>query len=162
MSGSLGAPAPAGNLQVTIRSLDSSKLLLSTIPTAAGSGSITLTVHAGSSSIPGFYVQALAGTGTVDFETTAPGYAPDTSTVTLNPSGFVLNANNFSTNTFAANTTIRVDAALLNPIEPQVGIEPGPARRFERQRHGDELEHECRHDYAAVRRRSPAATRSRT
>jgi uncharacterized repeat protein (TIGR01451 family) len=114
-SGSLGAPAPAGNLQVTIRSLDSSKLLLSTIPTAAGSGSITLTVLAGSSSIPGFYVQALAGTGTVDFETTAPGYAPDVSTVTLNPSGFVLNANNFSTNTFAANTTIRVDAALLNP-----------------------------------------------
>ena len=116
MTGSLGAPAPAGNLQVTIRSLDISKLLLSTSPTAAGSASITLTVLAGQSFISGFYLQALAGTGTVDFEATAPGYAPDTSTVTLNPSGFVLNANNFSTNTFAANTQIRVDAVLLNPL----------------------------------------------
>ena len=61
---------------------------------------------AGSSSIPGFYAQALAGTDTVDIEATAPGYATDASTVTLNPSGFIMNHNNFSTNTFAANTTI--------------------------------------------------------
>jgi hypothetical protein len=116
MSGSLGAPAPPGGLQVTIRSLDAGRLLLSASATAVGAESITRTVPAGSSSIPGFYVQALDGAGTVDFESTAPGYATDTSTVTLNPSGFVLNANNFSTNTFAANTTVRVDAAQLNPL----------------------------------------------
>ncbi len=114
-SGSIGAPAPAGNLIVTITSLDTSKLLLANDSTSAGSASITVQVNAGNSFIPSFWVHALAGSGSAQFQTSAPGYATDTSSVTLQPSGFILNMSDFTTNTFAANTTLRVDAARLNP-----------------------------------------------
>ena len=115
LSGSLGLAAPAGGVVVTIRSLDPSKVLLAASATAAGSASITRTVNAGSSFIATFWVQALVGAETAQIEATADGYATDTSTVTFQPSGFVLAASSFSTNTLAANTSVRVDAALLNP-----------------------------------------------
>jgi hypothetical protein len=35
--------------------------------------------------------------------------------VTVDPSGFIVNASNISTNTFAANTTVRIDASRLHP-----------------------------------------------
>jgi len=54
-SAGLGTPAPAGNpLQVTITSEDPARLLLSTSATAAGRGSITLNVTAGTSSTSDF------------------------------------------------------------------------------------------------------------
>jgi hypothetical protein len=45
----------------------------------------------------------------------AAGYNDGTSTITVNPSGFILNMGSLNTNTFAANTTVRVDAAMLTP-----------------------------------------------
>jgi hypothetical protein len=81
LGGSLGAPAPAGNEQVTITSLDPTRVLLSTEATTAGVASLTLEVGAGQTTIPGFYVQALAGSGAVTLQTSAPGYATDTSTI---------------------------------------------------------------------------------
>ena len=120
MSGSLGLAAPPGGVVVTITSLDPSKVLLATADNVAGSASITRTVNAGSTSIPTFWVQALAGTGTSDIQATATGYANDTSTITMQPSGFILNMSNFTTNTFAANTTLRVDAALLNADDAEL------------------------------------------
>jgi len=80
-----------------------------------GSGSITLQVTAGSASIPTFYVQSLTDTGTVTITTTAPGYATDTSSVTLFPSGFWLNAGNFTRDVFAANVSIQLRSTRLNP-----------------------------------------------
>ena len=103
LSGSLGLVAPAGHVQVTLTSSDPSKILLSASRTTAGSGSITIQVNAGSSFIPTFYVQSLTDTGTITITASAPGYATDTSTVTSAPSGFWLNANDFTRDVFAAN-----------------------------------------------------------
>ncbi len=116
LSGTLGAPAPAGNLQVTITSLDPGKVLLATSPTAAGAASIVATVNAGASTIPAFYVQALTASGAAAIQTTAPGYTTDTSTITFQPSGFYLPTNNFTTTAFSANTPVSVSAARLDPI----------------------------------------------
>ena len=117
LSGGLGAPAPAGNVQVTVTSPDPTRVLLATGATAVGTASITLDVGAGQSAIPTFYVQALAGTGTVTLQTTAPGYTADTSLITLTPSGFTFQngTSNFTTTTFANNSTLGVVSAQLNP-----------------------------------------------
>jgi hypothetical protein len=115
-TGNLGAPAPAGNVQVTIASLDPSKVLLATNAAAAGTGSLTLMVGAGSSSIPPFYVQALTDAGTAQIEATATGYATATSTITLQPSGFYLQATNITTTSFSTNTTVAVGVARLDPL----------------------------------------------
>ena len=117
LSGTLGAPAPAGNVQVTITSLDPAAVLLSLSETEVGVPSLTMQVNAGQTGIPNFYVQALAGTGTAQLRTTAPGYAPDTSTITLTPSAFsfALLTSNFSTTTFAGTTTLTVISARLDP-----------------------------------------------
>ena len=90
MTGSIGLAAPAGGVVVTITSLDPSKVLLATADNVAGSASITRTVNAGSTSIPTFWVQALAAADSSDIQATASGYANDTSTITMQPSGFVL------------------------------------------------------------------------
>ena len=115
VGGTLGAPAPAGNLQVTITSLDPGKVLLSTDATTAGQPTVTVAVGAGSGTIPNFYVQALVGTGSATLQITAQDYATDTSTITLLPSGFVLTTSSFSTTTFSGNSILSVAAELLNP-----------------------------------------------
>jgi hypothetical protein len=115
-SGTLGAPAPAGNLQVTITSGDPTRVLLSTSATAVGSASIVQTVPAGSTSVPSFFVQSLAGVGTVQLTASAPGYSDGTATITLNPSGFVIiSPGNFTTTTLSTNTTIDVRSGRLSP-----------------------------------------------
>ncbi len=86
---SLGAAAPAGNLQVTITSADETKVVLSTSATTVGSKSITVQANAGSFQTPAFFVQALAASGTVQLTATATGYANGTVVITLGPSGFV-------------------------------------------------------------------------
>jgi hypothetical protein len=45
----------------------------------------------------------------------APGYNDATSNITVNPSGFVLLSQNFTTNASAQNTPLTVAAALLDP-----------------------------------------------
>jgi hypothetical protein len=84
----LGAPAPAG-LIVTLSSSDPSVLLLSASPTVAGAASIGVTMTAGG--VAGvYYIQALADTGTVTYNASAPGYATHTGTITLTKSGVVV------------------------------------------------------------------------
>ncbi len=114
--GSLGAPAPAGNLQVTVTSLDTSKLLLASSPTAIGTDHVTFTISAGSSAIPTVYAQALVETGSADYRITASGYAPGQHTVTFQPSGFVFISGSLSTTTLSANSSVRVDSCRLNPV----------------------------------------------
>ena len=117
LGGQLGAAAPAGNVQVTITSLDPAAILLSLNATDVGAPSLTLQVAAGQTGIPNFYVQALAGTGTVQLQTTAPGYAPDTSTITLTPSGFAFplsTSPTLTTTSFSGNTSLGIIAARLN------------------------------------------------
>ena len=75
-SGTFGACCSGRwHLQLTLTSSDPASVLLSTSRTTAGSGSITVQVNAGSSSIPTFYVQSLTDTGTVTITASAPGYA---------------------------------------------------------------------------------------
>ena len=116
ISGSLAQAAPpVTGVVVTVTSSDPSRLLLSTSAQVLGTASIQLNVTGGGSAIPSFFLQALAGSGTVDITTSAPGYATDTSTITLGPSGFVeINQGaSFSTTTFSANTALTIRPARL-------------------------------------------------
>lgn len=123
ITGTLGAPAPAGNLVVTLTT-DGAKALLATSATAAGAASINVTVGAGATALPTVYVQALTSTGTAAVTATATGYATGSNTVTLVPSGFVLynpSNGNMSTRTLnttvtAANSTVGVYAVPLAPV----------------------------------------------
>ncbi len=116
-SGSLTAAAPAGNLNVTITSVDPARLLLANAPTDPGSASIVVTVPAGSSFLPAYYIYALDDTGTVDITATAAGYGAGTATITLQPSGFIIwTPGNFTTTTFSLPTSIQIRPVRLNPI----------------------------------------------
>jgi hypothetical protein len=96
--------------------LDPSKVLLAPDATTAGAASLTFLIGAGQSSIPNFYVQALTDAGSAQIETTASGYATDTSTITFQPSGFYLQTTNFTTTSFSPNTTVNVGLARLDPL----------------------------------------------
>src|SRR5258706_12577823 len=79
-------------------------------------------VGAGSTNIPSFYVQALTDSSTAQLRATAPGYTAGTSTITFHPSGFYLNAGDFTTTALSANTTLTVTAARLSPTTLSVGL----------------------------------------
>jgi hypothetical protein len=116
LSGTLAAPAPAGNLEVTLTSADPDKVLLSASPTTVGASSIILTVPAGTSTLPEFYVQALSDTGTVQLTASAAGYLTGNSVVTLWPSGFVILTGDFTTSPTAVPTAIQVRPVRIDPI----------------------------------------------
>jgi len=86
---SLGQPAPAGGATVTLTSNSPSLLLLSNTATGAGSASITLNIPAGGTHAT-YYLQALASSGTATYTATAAAYRSRTGTITLAPSGVVL------------------------------------------------------------------------
>jgi hypothetical protein len=91
--------APTTDLQVTIASSDGSKVLVEPWATdrsgtSAGVVSFQGTIAKGTTLTPGFWVQALASSGTPKITITvnnANNYAPGSATVNLTPSGFVLN-----------------------------------------------------------------------
>jgi 6-phosphogluconolactonase (cycloisomerase 2 family) len=114
MYGLIGVAAPAGNLNVTLTSSNSSALLLSKTQTGAGSASITVQVAAGSTSIPTFYAQALAGSGTAVVTGTATGYSSGSATATFVPSGFIVGSNT-TTTTFSPASPVFVTFAQLDP-----------------------------------------------
>jgi hypothetical protein len=85
---SLGEVAEDG-LTVTLSSSDPSKLLLSASPTDVGSGTLDVQIPAGG--VNGvYYLQALAGSGSVTYTARAPGFRSRTATVTLTPSGVLI------------------------------------------------------------------------
>ncbi|MEN6521880.1 MAG: hypothetical protein ABFD46_12110 [Armatimonadota bacterium] len=119
-------------LKVVITSSDPNKVTLSKTSDAVGSGSITLTVNGGSSTLPAFYVHGLADSGIVDVTATGQGGLGKVFKVTLAPSGFVIySPGNFSTTSFSNSTDIDVRPAMLNssthvyaanqPLRPGVG-----------------------------------------
>jgi uncharacterized repeat protein (TIGR01451 family) len=116
----LNTAAPTGGIVLTLTSADANRVVLSTSAAAQGTGQITLNYNAGSSSpTSSFFIQALDSTGTVQLTATAPGYANQVGTVTLAPSGFVINPfqiSNFTTSTRGGNQPIQIVPALLtNP-----------------------------------------------
>jgi hypothetical protein len=114
-SGSLQAPAPAGGVAVTLTSADPTKLLLAPNATTAGSVSIVVSLAQNATSIS-YFVQALAGSGTVQVTASAPSFVDGTVDVALTPSGFVINSpSSISTTAAAANTNVQLCSAQLNP-----------------------------------------------
>jgi len=121
VSVSLGTASPTAT-SITLTSGDSSKVLLSTSPTAVGGPSVTIPIsqNASSSATP-VYAQALAGAGVVTLTASSAGYNSQNSTVTLQPSGFVVfsqcvGCGNFSTTTFSpASGLAGIYVAYLNP-----------------------------------------------
>lgn len=106
-----GAVAPAGGAQVTIASTDPTKLIVSTSPTVVGSGSIMLTIPAGTASTPFFVLQALAqDANPVMLTAAATGFTSTSINIALPPSEFVFNsaAGGFTTTTFSANTPLDI------------------------------------------------------
>ncbi len=111
----LAVVAPAGGTAITLTSADPARLLISTVSTAAGSGSVVLSVNAGSNNGGSIYLQSLANSGTVEVNASAPGYRTSTFTMTLVPSGFIINTPTvINTNTLDANTNVQVTSAMLN------------------------------------------------
>ncbi len=119
-TGYLTVKAPAGGLSVTITSSDSSKLLLEPYAsdpsgTGQGGGSFTATIPAnkgllGDFGFPAFWIQTLASSGTPTITVSAPGYQSAVATVTLTPSGFVLNGPSGTGANFS--TTLGTDKSL--------------------------------------------------
>jgi hypothetical protein len=126
---SIPSPAPLGGMSVQLTSSDSTKLLIAGRPGDVGTDSLTVKVPEGLTVLTGIYLQALAGTGTVNVTAGSNGYTPGVATVTLAPSGFVLVGPNgpgvasFSTNQ-GLGTTLTVFAARLDQalsfVEPQL------------------------------------------
>jgi hypothetical protein len=86
---SLGQPAPAKGLRVTLTSNNPKELLVSRTPQEIGSPSITIDIPAGGFS--GLYhLQSLSDAGTATYTASAPGYLSRTGTVHLTPSGVVI------------------------------------------------------------------------
>jgi hypothetical protein len=111
----LAQGVPTGGRTITIQSPDTTKVLLSTSPATTGTSTLTFNLTAGQSSTPQFYVQAKAGTGTVNLTISAPGYANGTGPVTLYPGGFALQGSNFTTHLTDNPTTLTVVPAALDP-----------------------------------------------
>jgi hypothetical protein len=115
---SLKEPAPEGGVELTIRSTDPGKLLLSKNPDTAGSALISLNVPAKYRESPEFWIQALDGSGSVAYTASAPGFRPATGVVTLAPSGVVLigpfRAPKFPTTTGAEPSRLTLYTALLD------------------------------------------------
>ena len=85
----LGELAPAAGVTVTITSSDPSRLLLSNSVSEVGSATIQVKV-AGDQINAVYYLQALAGSGEVEYTVTAPGFRSRTSVVKFAPSGITL------------------------------------------------------------------------
>ena len=115
----LTEPAPDGGLEVTITSEDSNRLKLSRRPDAMGTGSIVVTIQAGFSESPDFWVQGSAAEGEVVYEATAKGFGSGKGIATLTPSAIVMvgpfKANRFRTTTGAGPSRIVLYAARLTP-----------------------------------------------
>jgi hypothetical protein len=119
-------------MNITISSSDTSKAVLSSTATAAGtSSSITIAVAGGSGlngfGFPSFYVQGLQSSGSVTLTATAANWGSGTITVNLTPSGFVLigpqgMGNDFGTYSNSGQTPLTVQAMQLDPVTnaPQV------------------------------------------
>ena len=116
----LDAPAPLGGVNLTLTSLDPTRLLFAPInATVVGTGTLVINIPAGNNSAA-FSLQALADNGSVGVTANAPGFTTGNNTHPLTPSGFFINSpGNFSTTVASGNTAVdvcfvKLDNALNN------------------------------------------------
>jgi hypothetical protein len=83
--------APTLNAAVTLTSSDPTRLVLSPDTSTQPTASITQTLVAGRTQVGSFYVHALANSGTVTIQISAPGYAASTINVQLTDLAFAFN-----------------------------------------------------------------------
>ncbi len=84
----LGAPAPASGLTVTIQASGGGLLFASTDKTV-GTAKLTISIPSGGTSAT-YIIQAQGSSGTASYTVSGPGYATRTGTITLTPSGPVV------------------------------------------------------------------------
>src|SRR5579883_2104816 len=122
----LADPAPDEGVDVTIRSSDPARLLISTRLDQKGAASAVLKVRAGYAESQEFWLQALDSSGAVTYTAEAPHYTPAKATANLTPSAIVivgpLKAPRFLTSPGADQTkvtiySVRLDSTLNNPQE---------------------------------------------
>ena len=122
----LAEPAPDEGADVTIRSSDPARLLISTSFDKAGTASAVIKVRSGFVESQEFWLQALDSSGSVAYTVDAPHYASGKATVNLAPSAIVIvgpfKAPSFMTTTGAEQTkvtiySVRLDSSLSNPQE---------------------------------------------
>jgi hypothetical protein len=109
------APPPGNPVTVTVKVASTAIATITTNGTVAGGDTVTFTnvttTFAGS-----FFVQGRAANGTTALSAQAPGFADGASTVTAQPSGFIINSpGNFTTTVGAGNTSIQIVSMRLNP-----------------------------------------------
>jgi hypothetical protein len=109
---SLGATPPAP-VTVTISSSDAAITTVTRDGTTAGGSTVTFT-NVTTASVGSIVVQGRA-IGATTLVVTAPGYNTGTSDVTVDPSGFFINTNDFTTTVNAANQSLDIRPARLNP-----------------------------------------------
>ena len=114
---------------ITLTVADPSLALLATGPQAAGQRQLTYSINQTLT----FYVQGLSDTGQTTVTASAPGWGSVTATVTLMPSGFAWNTENYVTTLYATSYTTSyvsafvLDRATLLPLGAQAlrgGVTP--------------------------------------
>ncbi|MBY0502300.1 MAG: hypothetical protein K2X03_00215 [Bryobacteraceae bacterium] len=114
----LNEPAPDGGLEVTLKSEDPSRLKLARRPDVAGSESIVMTIQAGFSESPDFWVQGFASSGEVGYTATAKTLGASRGVVKLMPSSILMvgpfKAQRFRNTTGGQNSRLVLYAARLN------------------------------------------------
>src|SRR5579884_3026677 len=120
----LTEPAPDEGLEVTIRSSDPARLLISTRVDQKGAPSAVLKVREGYVESQEFWLQALDSSGAVAYTAEAAHYTPAKATANLTPSAIVivgpLKAPSFITTPGSDQTkvtiySVRLDSSLSNP-----------------------------------------------
>lgn len=108
-------PAPPGGVTITITSSDPDKVRLSNSAGAAGASSIELSVLAGTSFLPPYYVQGLAAEGHVTLTAVATGgYGATSAGVELAPSSFYFTTPGIVTTDRSLNTLFGVESGAMN------------------------------------------------
>jgi hypothetical protein len=103
-------------VDVTIEVADPAVAVISTDPTAIGSGSITFPLVTGTYT-PLIYLQGLTVNQGTELRITAPGYDQWITTVQVVDSGFYIATGDFSRAVDASNRTIRIQAASLDTLQ---------------------------------------------
>jgi hypothetical protein len=115
------APPPPASPTLTLTSSDPTHFLLTADPAKVGTASITLTLTAGSASVPTFYIEGQNFSGTTAITATltasSSGYSNGTATMTLYPTGLTYWPGNgiINTTTFSPPTIMTIYLVLLTP-----------------------------------------------
>ncbi|MEP6573732.1 MAG: hypothetical protein ABJD11_13595, partial [Gemmatimonadota bacterium] len=121
-TGNLGA-SNHGGVNVTVTSLDPTKLLLAPNPTTVATSAISIPILVNNTFIS-YYVHGIAGqTGTVQVELAAPGFVTDTVTMTVTQAAADIIFLNSTTTSLSPNTQFQLRTGVPNAQHTAMQIE---------------------------------------